>query len=153
SAGATSRSSATSSAGRSGGRTRRRSATASPSCRGVKMPLNGNDERPDPNPLPLPLVPPYVNSVYNIITRRLRLARTIFGDRIKLVLRQYDETHWSYLTKPYLLVVPRQTRAPRNVDIDYMAWDDPREVTLVAQFDGRGSEAEYLAANDIDTAE
>lgn len=108
---------------------------------------------PDPVPLPPPVVPPYFTSVYNIITQRIRAANTIFGDRVKLVLRQVDDAHWSKLQKPYLLVVPRQVRAPRDLDVDYMSWVNPREVTFVAQFDARMSEQEYMAANDIDTAE
>jgi len=116
---------------------------------------NGNNGYPAPPP-PVerpPLVPPYVNSVYNIITRRIRLARTIFGDRVKLVLRQVEDEHWARLPRPYLLVVPRQTRQPREVDVDYMSFVDPREVSFTAHFDGRMSEQEHLAANDIDTAE
>jgi len=98
-------------------------------------------------------VPPMIESVYNVITRRIRAAHTIFGDRVKLVLRQVEDSHWSKLQKPYLLVIPRQTRNPREVDVDYMSFVNPREVTFIAQFDGRGSEQEYQAANDIDTAE
>src|SRR5262249_12477366 len=48
---------------------------------------------------------------------------------------------------------PRQNRQPRELDVDYMSWIDPREVTFVAQFDDRQSEESHLAANDIDTAE
>lgn len=107
---------------------------------------------PPPPPRP-PVVPPYAESIYNIVTRRLRLANTIFGDRVKLVLRQEDIEHWSNLALPYLLVVPTQTRAPRELDVDYMSFVNPRVLTLIAQFDGRGSEKEYMAVNDIDTAE
>ena len=112
---------------------------------------NNNDRAPIP-PVP-PLVPPYVNSVYNVITQRIRARGTIFGDRVKLVLRQVEEEHWSKLKRPYLLVVPRQTRAPRDLLVDIMSFTNPREVTFVAQFDDRQSPESYLAANDIDTAE
>jgi len=114
---------------------------------------NGFARPPEPPVQPPPLLPPRVDSVYNVITRRIRAAKTIFGDNVKLVLRQTDSEHWSKLPKPYLLVVPQQVRSPREVDVDTMSFVNPRVVTFVAQFDGRGSEAEYLAANDIDTAE
>lgn len=116
------------------------------------MQPNGNGNL-DPVPPLAPLVPPYFESVYNMIVKRIRAAGTIFGDRVKLVLRQVDDAHWSKLKKPYLLVVPRQVRAPRELDVDYMSWINPREVTFIAQFDARMSEQEYMAANDIDTAE
>ena len=94
-----------------------------------------------------------IESLWNIVTRRIRGAGTIFGDRVKLVLRQSDVAHWSKLPLPYLLVVPMQTRQPVNLEIDYMTFVNPRAVTLVAQFDGQGSEAEYAAANAIELAE
>ena len=96
---------------------------------------------------------PIFESLFNMVTRRIRSAGTIFQDRVKLVLRQRDIEHWARLPKPYLLVVPTQTRAPINVEIDQMSFVNPRVVTLVAQFDGEGSEAEYRAANAIETAE
>src|SRR5262245_14208871 len=114
---------------------------------------NNGHPIPPPPVEPTPPAPPTVNSIYNVITRRIRLAETIFGDRVKLVLRQVDNDHWARLKKPYLLVVPRQNRAPRQLEVDRMSWVNPREVTFIAQFDGRGSEQEYLAANDIDTGE
>jgi len=116
------------------------------------MQHNGN-VNPDPMPPVPPVVPPDDVSVYNLIVLRLRAAKTIFADRVKLVLRQVEEDHWSKLERPYLLVVPRQVRNPRELDVDYMSFVNPREVTFVAQFDAHGSEAEYQAANYIDTAE
>jgi len=116
------------------------------------MKANGNTDN-DPRPPVPPVVPPNDDSIYNVITRRIRRAKTIFGDRVKLVLRQVDESHWSKLQRPYLLVVPRQVRQPRELDVDYMSFVNPREVTFIAQFDARGSEQEYMAANDMDTAE
>jgi len=95
--------------------------------------------------------PPRIESLYNVVTRRLRSARTIFEDRVKLDLRQLPEEHWSYLAKPYLLVNPMQTRPAREFTDESMI--NPRIIQFVAQFDGRASEAEYLAAIDIETAE
>src|SRR5215475_9095862 len=100
-----------------------------------------------------PVVPPIVNSVYNVITRRLRLAPTIFADRVKLVLIQTETEQWAHLKRPYLLVVPTQVRAPQKVDAELMSFIIPRSVAFIAHFDGRSSEADYLAANEIDTAE
>lgn len=113
--------------------------------------VNGTNGIPPPPVVPPPLVAPRIDSLYNLITRRIRAANTIFGDRVKLDLRQRPDAHWSYLDKPYLLVIPMQTRTPK-VDED---WDllNPRIVMLVAQFDGKGSEGDYLAAIDIETAE
>lgn len=99
------------------------------------------------------VLPPAANSVYNVITRRLRKAGTIFGDRVKLDLRPNDNDHWSKLAKPYLLVVPQQTRAPQKIDVDYPSFINPRVVALVAQFEDCASEASYLAMNAIDMAE
>lgn len=114
-----------------------------------------NTQLPPPPPVKRPpLVPPYRDSINNVVVRRLRAAGTMFGDRVKLVLRPDEIDHWTFLKKPYLLVVPTQTRNPRKLDLNEpMSFINPRELTLVAQFDDRGSEASYLAANDIDTAE
>ena len=97
------------------------------------------------------IVPPRIESLYNVVTRRIRIAQTIFGDRVKLDLRQLPEAHWSFLAKPYLLVNPVQTRPSHDIDDDSMI--NPRLIQFVGQFDGRGSEAEHLAAIDIETAE
>lgn len=99
------------------------------------------------------LIWPRLDSVYNIITRRIRAANTMFGQNVKLVLRQNGEDWWSRLPLPYLLVIPTQVGRLQRSDPDSMSFIKPRSVTMVAQFDARGSEAEYLAANDIDTAE
>jgi len=97
------------------------------------------------------IAPPRTESLFNVVTRRLRAAGTIFGDRVKLDLRQLPEDHWSFLERPYLLVNPVQTRPSREIDEDSMI--NSRLIQFVAQFDGRGSEAEHLAAIDIETAE
>jgi len=97
------------------------------------------------------IVPPRIESLFNVVTRRIRAAGTIFEERVKLDLRQQPEDHWSWMLKPYLLVNPLQTRPSRNIDDDSMI--NPRIIQFVAQFDGRDSEAEHLAAVDIETAE
>jgi len=99
--------------------------------------------------------PPVVESLFNVVTRRVRAARTLFGENVKLVLRQLDTEHWSLLQVPYCLVVPTVTRpaALRPMDADYDSIINPRSITFIAQLDGRGSEAEHLAANDIELAE
>jgi hypothetical protein len=98
--------------------------------------------------------PQYV-SLYELVTRRIRSVNTIFGNNVKLVLRQQDDEHWALLPLPYLLVVPTVTRPeterPHMEDTDILVV--PRSVTLIAQLDGRGSEAEHLAAADIELAE
>lgn len=98
------------------------------------------------------IVTPF-EGLYGAVTRRIRAAGTIFQDRIKLILRQSDIAQWSKLDKPYLLVVPTQTRTPTNLETDVMRFVNPRAVTLVGQFDGQGSEAEYMAASQIEIAE
>src|SRR5262245_40260098 len=122
--------------------------------------MNGNNNghtRPSPPPpQPVPLTPPRIDSLYNLITRRLRSAKTIFGDNVKLVLRQMDDEQWAKLPLPYLLVVPTQTRPThqrKDTDSEIDSMVSPRTVALIAQLDGRGSEAEHLAAIDIETAE
>jgi len=99
--------------------------------------------------------PPVVDSLYNRVTRRVRGARTLFGDNVKLVMRQLDQEHWSLLQLPYCLVVPTVTRPQhlRPQDADYDSIINPRSITFIAQLDGRGSEAEHLAANDVELAE
>ena len=99
------------------------------------------------------VLPPASNSIYNVIVRRLRMAGTIFGDRIKLDLRPSDAEHWTKLDKPYLLLVPQQNRSPQRVDIDYPSFVNPRVVSLVAQFEDCNTEASWIAANAIDMAE
>lgn len=96
---------------------------------------------------------PTFESLYATVTRRIRASGTIFGDRVKLVLRQADLQHWSKLDRPYLLVVPTQTRQPTNLEVDVMSFVNPRAITFVGQFDGQGSEAEYAAAREIEIAE
>jgi len=97
------------------------------------------------------IIPPRIESLYNVVTRRIRAAHTIFGDRVKLDLRQLPQDQWSFLAKPYLLVNPLQTRPSREIDDDSMV--NPRVIQFIAQFDARASEAEHLAAIDIETAE
>lgn len=101
-------------------------------------------------------VNPY-DGLYNAIVRRLRAAPTIFGQNVKLVLRQLSEEQWALLTLPYLLVVPTVTRVTgpslKPQDNDYDSILNPRSVTFIAQLDGRGSEADWMAAIDIEIAE
>jgi hypothetical protein len=96
---------------------------------------------------------PRLESLFNMVTRRIRAAKTMFADNVKLDLRQYEKDHWSKLPLPYLLVVPTQTKAPRDIDVDDNIMVNPRMAAFVAQFNGRNSEGEHLAANDIETAE
>lgn len=108
---------------------------------------------PPPPPSRAPAFrPPRINSIYNVLVTRLRMAQTIFGDRVKLSLRQLEDDSYTRLERPYLLVVPRQVRSPRPIGDD-VTFIDPREVMLVAQFDDFASELSHLAANEIDTAE
>ena len=95
-----------------------------------------------------------LDSLYNKVTRRIRAARTIFGDNVKLSMRQQEQDWWSLLQLPYCLVVPTLAR-PRVVPMDQEpdTLINPRSVTLICQFDSFGSEAEHLAANAIDIAE
>jgi hypothetical protein len=101
------------------------------------------------------LARPEFVSLYELVTLRIRAAGTVFGDNVKLVLRQREDEHWSRLPLPYLLVVPTVTRPepvrPHSEDDDTIVV--PRSVTLIAQLDGRGSEAEHAAAADIELAE
>jgi len=94
-------------------------------------------------------------SLFNAVVRRLRNAGTIFGDNIKLVLRQLDQEHWALLKPPYLLVVPTVVRIPQ-LKPEETEQDDiinPRSITFIAQLDARGSEAEWMAADDIELVE
>lgn len=101
------------------------------------------------------LARPEFVSLFELVTRRLRAVHTIFGDNVKLVLRQLEEEHWSLLQLPYLLVVPTvgRTETGRAQMEGYDVLTVSRSITLIAQFDGRGSEAEHLAAADIELAE
>src|ERR1700754_5031016 len=95
------------------------------------------------------------DGLYNAVVRRLRMSDTIFGDNVKLVLRQLSEEQWALLTLPYLLVVPTVTRVtglkPQDQDLDSII--NPRSITFIAQLDGRGSEADWMAAIDIELVE
>ena len=93
-------------------------------------------------------------SLYNMIVRRLRARQMMFGDKIKLVLRQIEDEHWAHLEPPYLLVVPTLTRIRlQPTDQPVEAIINPRSVTFVAQLDARATEAEWAAADDIELAE
>jgi hypothetical protein len=97
---------------------------------------------------------PQYDGLFNTVVRRLRNADTIFGQNIKLVLRQLSDDQWALLTLPYLLVVPTVTRVQlRPADQDYDSIVNPRSITFIAQLDARGSEAEWMAANDIELVE
>jgi len=91
----------------------------------------------------------------NVVVRRLRAANTIFGQNVKLVLRQLSEEQWALLTLPYLLVVPTVTRvrALRPSDSPPDSIINPHSITFLAQLDGRGSESDWMAAYDIEVAE
>lgn len=108
---------------------------------------------PPPPPRERAFEPPRVNSVNNQIVHRLRIGGTIFNDRVILSLRQIEDEQYTRLDRPYLIVIPRQVRAPRRISGDDLSFSNPREVLLVAQFDDRMSKDSHLAANDIDTAE
>ena len=114
-------------------------------CIGVPLPPRpGNDLPPAPQ----------ITSLYELVVRRVRWANTIFGQNVKLVMRQLDEEQWALLKLPYVLVVPTVTRPQlRPVDQDMDAIINPRSVTFVAQLDARGTEAEWMAASDIEVAE
>lgn len=96
---------------------------------------------------------PVGDSMYAMVVRRIRASVTIFDQRVKLSLRQNDEEQLSRLELPYALVVPVQDRPPgapvRNDISDLVV---PRSVAILAQFDARGSDQEYLAAADIERA-
>lgn len=94
-------------------------------------------------------------SLYNLVVKRIRSCNTLFHDNVKLVLRQLPDDHWANLVLPYCLVVPTFSqpivKEPPYADMDTFV--NPRRVTLIAQLDGRGSEAEWMAADDIELAE
>lgn len=90
-------------------------------------------------------------SVYAEIVRRIRASDTLFGDNVKLSMRQLDEDQLSRLALPWALVVPTLDRPPnRAVDNDYDVIMAPRAVAIICQFDGRNSDHEHLAAADIE---
>lgn len=93
--------------------------------------------------------------LFNAVVRRLRAADTIFGERIKLSLRQLSDEQYALLQAPYLLVVPTVTRVPnlRPMDQNYDSIINPRSIVFRAQLDGRGSEADWMAAVDIELVE
>ena len=84
------------------------------------------------------------------MVRRLRAARTIFGQNVKLVLRQISEEQWSLLTLPYLLVIPTVTRVrpARPPELPVESIVNPHSITFVAQLDAHGSEAEWRVRED-----
>jgi hypothetical protein len=97
------------------------------------------------------------DGLYNATVRRIRRANTIFGQNVKLVLRVLSEEQIALLGWPYLLVVPTMTRVqlPRQAhtgdERDTIV--NPRSMAMIAQLDGRGSEADWMAAVDIELAE
>ena len=106
---------------------------------------------------PLPHEGATIVSLYELVTRRIRIAQTLFGQNVKLVLRQLEDEQWSLLTPPYLLVVPTMSRPQMKPpdsggsSIDQII--NPRSITLIAQLPAHGSEAEWAAASDIELAE
>jgi len=96
----------------------------------------------------------YIQSLYEAVTRRIRAARTIFGDNVKLTMRQLDTEQWALLQLPYCLVIPTVTRPEiRPADQDRETIINPRSVTMICQLDAHDSEAEWAAATDIEIAE
>jgi hypothetical protein len=115
----------------------------------IGMPLPPRPGKPDDLP-----ETPHIASLYEMVVRRVRWANTIFGQNVKLVMRQLDDEQWSLLTPPYVLVVPTVARPQaRLVDQEQETIVNPRSVTFIAQLDARGSEAEWMAAADIEVAE
>src|SRR5262245_8707278 len=97
---------------------------------------------------------PQIDSLFNAVTRRVRAAKTIFGDNVKLVMRQLETEQWALLQLPYCLVVPTVTRPEiRALEQDPETITNPRSITFICQLEAYGSEAEHLAANDIEIAE
>ena len=94
-------------------------------------------------------------SLFNAVVRRLRAADTVFGQNIKLSLRQLEQEHWSLLEPPYLLVVPTVVRIPQLSPQEAEVEDiiNPRSITFLAQLDARASECEWQAADDIELVE
>jgi len=93
--------------------------------------------------------------LYVAAVKRIRACDTMFGDRVKLSLRQVDEEQWSRLPMPYLMVFPTVTRirVPQGHDQPVDDIINPRSMTMIAQFDARGSEDEWEAADQIELAE
>jgi hypothetical protein len=94
-------------------------------------------------------------SLFNAVTRRLRRSPTIFGDNVKLSLRQLEQEQWALLEPPYLLVVPTVVRIPqlRASETEFEDIVNPRSITFIAQLDARASECEWEAADDIELVE
>lgn len=97
----------------------------------------------------------YGESLFNAVVHRVRNANTLFGDNVKLVLRQLEQEHWSLLNPPYCLVIPTVVRIPQLKPNDAEVDDiiNPRSITFMAQLNAHGSEAEWMAADDIELAE
>jgi len=93
-------------------------------------------------------------SLYVMAVERLRAACTMFEDNIKLSMRQIDDEQWARLPLPYLMVFPTVTRI-RVSEVDQPTDEvvNPRSITFVGQFDGRGTEHEWVTADDIELAE
>ena len=93
-------------------------------------------------------------SLYVMVVKRLRAHATMFGDNVKLSLRQVSDEQWSRLPKPYLMVFPTVTRI-RTVQVDQPAMQiiNPRSITFIAQLDAHGSEHEWMAADQMELAE
>src|SRR5262245_5059368 len=78
-------------------------------CEGNPMSFDDCQPAPDlacfgpPAPGIEPPERPVLVSLYERVTRRLRAARTLFGDNVKLILRQLDEEQFALLKPPYLL--------------------------------------------------
>lgn len=102
------------------------------------------------------LQPPPIDydCLYNVVIRRMRALDTIFGDRVKLVLRQIADQQYSFLELPYLLVVPTTSRpSTTTVQQEQAFLDVPRAIVFIAQLAERHGDDDHLAACDIELAE
>lgn len=91
------------------------------------------------------------DSLFAAVVRRIRAAKTLLGDNVKLSLRQVEEDQLSRLPKPFALVVPTVDRPPnRPVLNDYDTILAPRSIAVICEFDGFNSDQEHLAAAAIE---
>ena len=94
---------------------------------------------------------PEDDSLFAAVVRRIRAAKTLLGDNVKLSLRQVDEDQLSRLSKPYGLVVPTVDRPPnRPVLNDYDRIQAPRSIAIICMFDGLNSDQEHKAAATVE---
>lgn len=108
-----------------------------------------------PRPIQAPRPRPAQASVFADAVRRLRGYGSIFGDRVKLSLRERnDENQLSRLTPPYAQLIPTVDR-PRNTrppDQPVETLDIPRSFVVMANFDAKDSNDEFLAIDQAEEA-